>query len=101
MTVRELERRVDAREMQEWLAFYGLEPFGAERDDWRSAQLTTIVANALRGKGARSFRMADFMWKRPGPPRRMDWKAMREVFAGIAAKFQAREDAGKAKKPGQ
>lgn len=101
MTVRELERRVDAREMREWMAFDRVEPFGDWRADWRLAQLTAPVANALRGKGAPRFSSTDFIWKAPGPKKPMDWRAMRSVFAGIAALFQAKSSAGKGKPPRQ
>lgn len=93
MTVRELSDRIGARELDEWKAFYRISPFGDERADWRAAQLSCMFANVHRGKGSRTFKLKDFVWRRPGPPERMDWRQMRAMFAGIAAR------AGASKKP--
>lgn len=97
MTVRQLSDRIEARELDEWKAYFRISPFGEDRADWRLALLSSMFANVHRGKGAPTFKPRDFVWKRPGPPKRMDWRAMRDVFAGIAA----RANAGKPKRGGQ
>lgn len=54
-------RRIDSRELSEWMAYYSIEPFGEIRADWRQAMTSMILANANRGKGGRSFNIKDFM----------------------------------------
>jgi hypothetical protein len=39
---------VSSREYIEWLAYARLEPFGAEADDHRMAQLMALIANVNR-----------------------------------------------------
>jgi hypothetical protein len=42
-TVRELERSLSHAEWIEWIAYYGLDPWGDQRDDMRMARLVTAV----------------------------------------------------------
>lgn len=63
MTVRELLRRIDARELIEWQAFYTLEPFGDERADLRAGVIAATMANAWRGKGQKAASPQDFVMK--------------------------------------
>jgi hypothetical protein len=42
------QRAVSSREFTEWLTYYRLEPFGAETDDHRMAQLMALIANVNR-----------------------------------------------------
>ena len=53
--------RIPAALFFEWMEYYSVSPFGAERDDLRIAVLDTVVANALSGKKGRSFEVKDFM----------------------------------------
>ena len=61
MSVHRAQQEVSSREFVEWAAFYGLEPFGDMREDFRIAQLCSIMANAWRGKRGRTYRLKDFM----------------------------------------
>lgn len=63
MTVGELERRMLAAEFMEWGAFADLDPFGSHREDWRSAQICTVLANAFGAK----VDVTDFMLEKPKP----------------------------------
>lgn len=61
-SVRELLARVDSRELTEWMGFERIEPFGADMDSFRNAQLCATVMNAR--VGVRNMRIAqarDFM----------------------------------------
>lgn len=60
MTVRELLSRIDSRELSEWRAYYGLNPWGPERADLRAGTIASTVANCLTDKG---FKPSDFMPK--------------------------------------
>ncbi len=69
MTVRELLARMDSRELSEWMAYYGLEPFGQERDNLHAG----IVAKAIYDvnqdpKKRRDISPADFIAREKEPP---------------------------------
>lgn len=61
MTVRELLSSIDSRELSEWIALYGLEPFGDVRKDLQTSLLATVMANAWCGSKDKTFTMNDFM----------------------------------------
>lgn len=58
MTRAELRDEVDAAEWLDWVAFFGVEPFGCQAEDERLAVLAAVVNNSLGGKGRpKDFRM--------------------------------------------
>lgn len=59
-------------ELRQWQAYAALHPIGPARDDWRVAQLTALMFNINRGKGAAPARINDFMWTVPGEEVDMD-----------------------------
>ena len=61
-TVAELEQQLGSGELTEWIAFDSIEPFGAARANWPSANLAAIVANYLRMKGKPLRNPKDFLW---------------------------------------
>lgn len=61
--IRELQERISAREFAEYIAFWQLEPWGEEREDYRSALICAVLANVWRPKGSRDYRPEDFMPK--------------------------------------
>lgn len=65
-TVRELLHRIDSKELTEWMAFYQLEPWGADVDDWRAGMIASTVANVHRDpkKRREPFSPQDFMPQR-------------------------------------
>lgn len=74
--------------MREWCAYYELEPFGQERDNWHAAVIASTVANAMRGKGGRSLSVKDFMY------RDQETSAMEQVDA-FFERFDRMKGAGK------
>ncbi len=44
-TVAELEQSLGSGELTEWLVFYGIEPFGAVRDNLHAAIISSTIAN--------------------------------------------------------
>lgn len=34
-----------------WQAFYSLDPWSGEREDWRAAMIAAVILNLFRGKG--------------------------------------------------
>ena len=62
MTVRELKRRVDAREMIDWMAYWNMNPWGEDRADLRAGIIAATTANVWAGKG-RQAKPSDYMPK--------------------------------------
>lgn len=71
MTVRELLARIDSRELTEWAAYFGLEPWGTEVDDWRAGLVASTIANANRDPKQRRepYQPKDFMPDREPKPK--------------------------------
>lgn len=53
-TVAELQDRMSSAEFAEWMAFYGVEPFGEVRGDIQAAVIASTVANVNRDPKRRS-----------------------------------------------
>ena len=83
MTVGELLSRVSSRELTEWQAYYGLEPFGEDRNDLRAGIVASTVANVFRKSGTQPYKAQDFM-PQFGKPRQ-DWREQLEVVKTINA----------------
>ncbi len=60
-TVNELENTLGSGELTEWLAYYRLEPFGQERDNYHAATIATTIAN-YSGKLKTAKQIQDFMF---------------------------------------
>ena len=60
-TVRELSLRLDPLELVEWEAFYNIDPFGSEREDWRFGVIASVLCNIHKEKNAPPFKPTDFM----------------------------------------
>jgi hypothetical protein len=56
---------MSSREFSEWMAFYLLEPWGWQMDNWRSALVASTMANTARDtkKKKKPFAIEDFMPK--------------------------------------
>jgi len=63
MTVGELLQKISSRELSEWMAFFSLEPWGTEVEDWRAGLIAATIANANRDskKRRRPYEPQDFM----------------------------------------
>lgn len=57
-TVGELLETIDAAELVHWLAFYDVDPWTTDRDDFRSGLLCAVFANATTGS---KFKADDFI----------------------------------------
>jgi len=87
--VGELLRTVSSRELTEWRALYRLEPFGTVRDDWRTGQLCSVLANLQRDpkKRPQPWTPAEFMPEPIGGRRKAkqtisEMKAVLRLFSG-------------------
>ena len=59
----ELLERISSRELTQWMAFYKIEPFGAEAEYLGHAITASTVANVNRKKGTKALKPVDFMPK--------------------------------------
>ncbi len=57
-TVGELLESIDADELVHWFAFFDIDPWTSDRDDYRNGLLCAVVANAMTGSG---FKPDDFI----------------------------------------
>jgi hypothetical protein len=66
MTVRELLARIDGRELSEWMAYFNMEPWGTEVEDWRAGMVASVIANVNRDPKKRNkpYEAEDFIPKR-------------------------------------
>jgi hypothetical protein len=86
MTVAELEQRMSASEISEWIAYDSLEPIGAFRTDYGFAMLAALYVNAHRTKGSQSAKVSEFMpWLPKAATKANDpekWIAMLKALGG-------------------
>lgn len=57
----ELKVRLGSRELQDWEAYYAVEPWGQMRDNMHAGMLASILANQNRKRGARAMTYEDFL----------------------------------------
>lgn len=93
MTVAELSQRMDSRELSEWMAYFGIEPFGEERADLRAGIVASTIANVNRGKNTNPFAPKDFM-PNFGKPKEQTPEQMKTVAKLITAMYEAKARKG-------
>jgi hypothetical protein len=83
MTVQELLSRVSSRELAEWMAFFELEPWGTEVEDWRAGLIASTVANANRDqkRRRRPYEPQDFMPRRDVRPKETEEQPVEDQIA--------------------
>ena len=91
MTVGELLRRADSRELTEWAAYereYG--PLGPERGDWQAALVAYTTASMLSTGNARP-KITDFVlrWARS---KRQSAEEQLNIFRALAASFEKKDE---------
>lgn len=57
--------RMPLSDLRRWQAYFGLEPWGEERADVRTAIVAATTFNLQRGQGQRARRVEEFMAVRP------------------------------------
>lgn len=98
MTVGEMLERMDARELDAWMLYERVEPFGDRVTQMMVAQLTALVANVVRGKGGREVKVEDLMPRfEADKTQEMDWREMKRRMQMLtqAAKAAAKPTAGR------
>lgn len=76
------------------MAYYSVEPFGQDRQDFGHAQTTAAIINAFHGKGP-AAKTTDFMprFEQPSAPAkpRQSTEEMQEVFRRAARNWGGRK----------
>lgn len=97
MTVGELLSRMSSRELSEWMAFFSLEPWGTEVEDWRTGLIAATIANANRDpkKRRRPYEPQDFMPCRDRQPvKEQTWEEQARILEAWARAFEAKYGQG-------
>ncbi len=96
-TVAELLDRISTHELDEWLAYYQLEPWGEERADLRAGIVASTIANfrPFRKRKSKSFKPKHFMptFRRRTPA------TMKQKFFAWAVSFGVVQKSEDKKKP--
>ena len=68
----------------EWAAFFGLEPFGYEIENWRTGQVCSLIANVNRNpkKKPDPYKPKDFMPK-SRHKKKMKWQDIQQTIRGV------------------
>lgn len=64
MTKRELLKKLDSKELSEWMAYSRIEPIGEYRKDLRAGIIASVVANGIQSFGdkkGKDYKPEDFM----------------------------------------
>ena len=94
MTVGELLSRISSRELTEWMAFFSLEPWGTEVEDWRAGLIAATIANANRDpkKRRKPYEPQDFMPRYEKPQvEEQSWEEQARILEMWARMLQARD----------
>jgi hypothetical protein len=63
MTVKEMLSRMDSSEIDEWLEYFKIDPFGTLRDDYNAGLIASMIMNQNRQKESdKVFQPTDFMY---------------------------------------
>ena len=84
-TVSELEQTLGSGELSEWKAYYLIEPFGQERDNWNTAMIAATVAN-YSGKLRVAKNIDDFMFIHPQVKRDKETMKTLSIMQAMAKK---------------
>lgn len=83
MTVGELEQKLTAKELREWLEFWNEQGgFGFDRADFRSGLICQTIAasSGAKKKGGGDWTVADFMPLQPREPQVITLDHLKEIF---------------------
>ncbi len=71
------------------MAYAHVEPFGEDRDDWRAAMMTAMVAEVNRNPKSRNkpFKPEEFLLKFKDPEEEQSWETQLEFVKMFNAAF--------------
>lgn len=79
---------IPAHTWWEWIALFGLEPFGYEVENWRVGMVAATIANAAPSKRRRVFRPKDFM---PQERRPQTWQEQLKIVEMLNVAFGGKD----------
>lgn len=87
-TVANLLAEVSWQELQEWHAYYKVEPFGEQRADIRAGLICTVIANSAFGrkKGSKAYQIKDFLLFQDtehSSPKKQSVEEMKHLLMGL------------------
>ncbi len=85
---------MSSRELTEWMAFFSLEPWGTEVEDWRAGLIASTIANVNRDpkKRRKPYEPKDFMPCRDRrPAEEQSWEEQARILEMWARMLQARD----------
>lgn len=88
MTVGQLERTMGAQELDDWVAFYGVEPWGAYRDNLHAGIIASAIVNMApnRKRGAKAVKPGDFVLRAAEEKRAQDTRKSLNYLRAIGVK---------------
>lgn len=91
---------ISSRELAEWAAFYRMEPWGAEAQDWRAGLIASTIANANRDPRRRRvpYQPSDFMPRREPVPEQSPEQQERILRAWVEG-LRRRHEGGHGRPP--
>jgi Protein of unknown function (DUF4035) len=84
---------MSVRELDDWAAYWQVEPWGPWRDNVHAGLIASVVANVNRRSGSRAFSYVDFMLADRDPAAEKAKAANIVSFFRRAAKPKAKPDA--------
>ncbi len=98
MSVARAQREINSPEFAEWIAFYGLEPFGDERADLRMGIQTSNLLRPSMKKGAKAIPPSAFMLTNMGKPKGItDPKVIEAIMMAYCRAYGEVRDGGSQK----
>jgi hypothetical protein len=85
-TVEELLAALTSSELTEWIAYYNVDPFGSEREDYRMGSICATVLNSQRAKG-KVFQPSDFIVDF-SKPKQQSPEEIKAVLFGLAKRMK-------------
>jgi len=85
---------MSSRELTEWMAFFSLEPWGTEVEDWRAGLIAATIANANRDpkKRRKPYEPQDFMPRYEKPQvEEQSWEEQARILEMWSRVLQARD----------
>lgn len=80
---------MSSAEFTDWQAYYKIEPFGAERDNWHMGVLAALFYNLRRHKSKPPLSASDFIYRDPVAARQ---KKDHEMLGWLRAKAKRKKD---------
>jgi hypothetical protein len=86
-------KNISSKELSEWMAYYCIDPFGQEREDFRMGQVCSTVANSNRSKNSKVFSPEDFIPKFD-KPKVQSWQSILQTVEMLNVRLHGEDTRG-------